>query len=81
MAPPVNMSFSNDFPRELNNLPLVEQMKWSTETSCPGFRSSFFKIPALSTTGLVDLAPGDDQRRCLAYMQALYLTGGRLHVT
>ena len=44
------MESSDDLPLELNNLPLLEHRKWSTETCWPGRRWPSFKTPARSQT-------------------------------
>lgn len=49
-APPVYISWSRVFPHYVNNLPCVEQTKWSTEIMIPGYKYPSFKAPTWSQT-------------------------------
>ena len=60
-APPEYIFESADFPAEVQRRPLVEQMKWLTETACPGSSFSLVRAPSFfgrlfrAFLGLVDV--------------------------
>ena len=72
IQPPLYISFGSVLPLEVINWPGVEQMKWSSEISCPGIRFPWRITPWWSLI-VESRDPGDGRVHCFADWYAAHL--------